>query len=76
MVIDDMISGGHARALLAVSNGDTQYALAMKAFDEKLSVREVEKLIKNIGSEETKSQRINQRMILFIGILKVNLKKL
>lgn len=76
MVIDDMISGGHARALLAVSNGDTQYALAMKAFDEKLSVREVEKLIKNIGSEEKKSQRINQRMILFTGILKVNLKKL
>ena len=57
MVIDDMISGGHARALLAVSNGDTQYALAMKAFDEKLSVREVEKLIKNIGSEETKKPK-------------------
>lgn len=57
MVIDDMISGGHARALLAVSNGDTQYALAMKAFDEKLSVREVEKLIKNIGSEEKKKPK-------------------
>lgn len=57
MVIDDMISGGHARTLLAVSNGDTQYALAMKAFDEKLSVREVEKLIKNIGSEETKKPK-------------------
>ena len=57
MVIDDMISGGHARALLTVSNGDTQYALAMKAFDEKLSVREVEKLIKNIGSEETKKPK-------------------
>lgn len=57
MVIDDMISGGHARALLAVSNGDTQYTLAMKAFDEKLSVREVEKLIKNIGSEETKKPK-------------------
>ena len=57
VVIDDMISGGHARALPAVSNGDTQYALAMKAFDEKLSVREVEKLIKNIGSEETKKPK-------------------
>ena len=57
MVIDDMISGGHARALLAVSNGDTQYTLAMKAFEEKLSVREVEKLIKNIGSEETKKPK-------------------
>ena len=57
MVIDEMLTTGHARALLAVSNGDTQYALAMKAFDEKLSVREVEKLIKNIGSEETKKPK-------------------
>ena len=58
MVIDDMISGGHARALLVIEdNDDTQYALAMKAFDEKLSVREVEKLIKNIGSEETKKPK-------------------
>lgn len=48
MVIDDMISTGHARALLAVEDGEEQYALAQKIFDEKLSVRETEKLVKNL----------------------------
>lgn len=47
MVIDDMISGGHARALLGISDGDKQYAVAMKAFDEKLSVRDIEKIIRD-----------------------------
>ena len=53
MVIDDMISGGHARALLAISDGDKQYSIAMKAFDEKLSVRDIEKLIRNLNKPET-----------------------
>lgn len=48
MVIDDMISTGHARALLAVEDLDEQYNLAQKIFDEKLNVREVEKLVKNL----------------------------
>lgn len=48
MVIDDMISTGHARALLAVENQEEQYTLAQQIFDEKLSVRDVEKLVKNL----------------------------
>ena len=48
MVIDDMISTGHARALLAVDDPEEQYNLAQKIFDEKLSVRDVEKLMKNL----------------------------
>lgn len=48
MIIDDMISTGHARALLAIDDKEQQYNLAMKIFDEKLSVRETEKLIKEI----------------------------
>ena len=48
MVIDEMISTGHARALLAVENPEEQYTLAQKIFDEKLSVRDVEKLVKNL----------------------------
>lgn len=48
MIIDDMISMGHARALLAVDNKEQQYILANKIFDEKLSVRETEKLVKKI----------------------------
>lgn len=48
MVIDDMISTGHARALLAVEDPEEQYTLAQQIFDEKLSVRDVEKLVKNL----------------------------
>ena len=48
MVIDDMISTGHARALLAVEDPEEQYSLAQQIFDEKLSVRDVEKLVKNL----------------------------
>lgn len=48
MIIDDMISTGHARALLAIDDPELQYTLANKIFDEKLSVRETEKLVKEI----------------------------
>lgn len=48
MVVDEMISTGHARALLAVENPEEQYNLAQRIFDEKLSVRDVEKLVKNL----------------------------
>lgn len=48
MIIDDMISTGHARALLAIEDEEQQYLLATKIFDEKLSVRETEKLIKSL----------------------------
>ena len=53
MVIDDMISTGHARALLAISDEEKQYNLAQKIFDEKLSVREVEKLVKKLQNQKT-----------------------
>lgn len=50
MIIDDMISTGHARALLAIDDKEQQYELANQIFDEKLSVRETEKLVKEIKS--------------------------
>ena len=49
MVIDEMITTGHARALLGVEDPAEQYNLAQRIFDEKLSVREVEKIVKNMG---------------------------
>lgn len=48
MMVDEMISAGHARAILAISNPEQQYNAAMIVFDEKLSVRETEKLVKSI----------------------------
>ena len=49
MVIDEMITTGHARALLGVEDPAEQYNHAQRIFDEKLSVREVEKIVKNMG---------------------------
>lgn len=48
MLIDDMISSGHARALIPLEDGEVQYQIATKIFDEKLSVRETEKLVKKL----------------------------
>ena len=48
MVVDEMISTGHARALLSLENDELQYTVAQKIFDEKLSVRETEKLVNSI----------------------------
>ena len=48
MLIDEMISTGHARALLALESKDAQVEAAVKVFDEKLSVRETERLVKEL----------------------------
>ncbi len=54
MVIDGQISTGHARALISVEDPEEQYTLAQKVFDEKLSVRETEKLVKSRGKTAKK----------------------
>lgn len=48
MLTDDMISAGHARALLALPTGELQIKTAQKIFDEKLNVRETEKLVRQM----------------------------
>ena len=66
MVIDDMISTGHARALLAIEDADSQYELAVKIFDEKLSVRDVEKLVKDIKNpKRPKVKKIIENEFLY-----------
>ena len=57
MLIDENISSGHARALLAIKDNEQQYSVAMKIFDEKLSVRETEKLIKSIDRKEAPKKK-------------------
>ena len=57
MVIDDMITTGHARALLAIEDPELQYNLANKIFDEKLSVRETESLVKSIKNPKEPKQK-------------------
>ena len=60
MLIEDMISAGHARALLGITENEMQYQAAVKVFDEKLSVRETEKLVKKM-LEEKPEKPLNKR---------------
>ena len=52
MVIDEMLTTGHARALLGIEDQEKQYVVAQRIFDEKLSVRDTEKLVKNVQNEK------------------------
>lgn len=61
MVIEGMLSTGHARALLAIEDGELQFQMAKKIYNEKLSVRDVEKLVKNIGKEKPAKKEENEQ---------------
>ncbi|MCM1387207.1 MAG: ParB/RepB/Spo0J family partition protein [Bacillus sp. (in: Bacteria)] len=58
MIIDDMISTGHARALISIEDPEEQYAIAQRVFDEKMSVRDIEKLVKNLNKPEKPKKEI------------------
>lgn len=57
MVIDEMLTTGHARALLGIEDQEQQYIIAQKIFDEKLSVRDTEKLVKSLQNEKRRKRR-------------------
>ena len=65
MVINDMLSTGHARAILSVEDPEEQFILAQKIFDEKLSVRDVEKYVKNLN-KPVKQKKEEPKNIEFI----------
>lgn len=54
MIIEDKIKSGHARALLGVSDGDEQYKLAVMIFDNSMSVRETENMVKKYLADKKK----------------------
>lgn len=62
MIINDMISTGHARAIITIEDPEEQYLLAQKIFDEKLSVRDVEKYIKNLNKPEKPQKKVNKSL--------------
>ena len=57
MVVEEMISSGHARALLGIANSEQQYQAAMRVFDQKLSVRETEHLVRQIVSGKADAKK-------------------
>jgi len=57
MLIDDMLSTGHVRALISIEDKELQHDTAMYIFDKKLSVRETESYVKKLLSGKVKSQK-------------------
>lgn len=68
MVIDDKISTGHARALISIEDNELQYNIANRIFDEKLSVRDIEKIVKKLLSEDKEEikEKVNETDNTFI----------
>ena len=77
MVIEGEISTGHARALLAIEDENEQYRIALKVYNEKMSVRDVEKLIKNLGKpkkDNNGDSKVNESVLLAYLKLEEELK--
>lgn len=75
MVISEMLSTGHARALLSIEDFEQQYLLAQKIFDEKLSVREVEKLVKNLNKPAKPKKMTEKNLEIFYRDTEERLKQ-
>ena len=75
MLIDEMLSTGHARALLAIDDKEMQYGAAVKVFDEKLSVRETEKLVKEVlNPREKREEPVDSALELIYQQLEEKIK--
>lgn len=80
MLVENTLSGGHARALLALSDKEEQFALAQKIAEKGLSVRETEKLVKKLTEKteepekDTKEEKTEDRLSLFFQDLEEQLK--
>ena len=61
-IIDEMLTTGHARALLGIEDQEQQYIIAQKIFDEKLSVRDTEKLVKSLQNEKKKKKEEKEKI--------------
>lgn len=59
MVVDEMITAGHARAILSIPDSDMQEMVASKVFDNQLSVRETEELVRKILKPSEKKEKVS-----------------
>ena len=57
MLIDDMLSTGHVRALITIEDNELQHETALYIFDKKLSVRETEAYVKKVLSNKKPSKK-------------------
>ena len=75
MLVDEQLTTGHARALLAIEDPVRQYEVAQQIFDQKLSVRDVEKLVKNLDKPQKKKKLDDETLKLIYQNMEEKLKK-
>jgi len=75
MVIDKELSEGHARAILSVEDPQKQYEIALKIYNDKMSVRDVEKYIRNLNKPEKPSKPVNETLKAIYEKLEEELKQ-
>lgn len=77
MLIQNRITGGHARALLPLEDGEVQYQIALKIEKGKLSVRETERLVKALTKPPKKKEETPEEnsMEIFYRDLEEKLKE-
>lgn len=56
-IIEGILSEGHGRAILGLNNKELQYEVAQKIIDNKLSVRETERIVKNINEDKPEEKK-------------------
>ena len=80
MVIDEMLTTGHARALLGIEDQDIQYVLAQQIFDQKLSVRDTEKLVKSMQNDKKgkkkEPEKLDSKLLAIYSDLEEQMKKI
>jgi len=78
MLIDEKLTPGHARAVLGISDPEKQYIIAQRIFDENMSVRETEKLIKKLQKDsdivKIKPNKEDERLNIIYHDLEEKLK--
>lgn len=66
MLVQGQISSGHARTLLGLEDGEQQYQVSLKIIKDRLSVREVEKLVKLMNKPKKEEKKEEERDLSFI----------
>lgn len=60
MIIDESLTTGHARALITIEDQSKQIEIAKKVVNEKLSVRDIEKLVKDLNKPKKEKKESKQ----------------
>ncbi|MCR4841698.1 MAG: ParB/RepB/Spo0J family partition protein [Eubacterium sp.] len=63
MIIKQMITAGHARALLTVEDKEQRLSIAREVAEKKLSVRDLEKLVKKKADEAEKASKKDKKEV-------------